>query len=127
MSDGDVVIVCGLGHLREEGRTRRFPWLFSQQSLTEKGQKRKEGREDLGGRKRRQGKGHAPLACKEAVCSPTFFVSLASLLVGSVLAFFTCWVSQKILNITYSYAECEKQQLLNKFDACISSQKLAAD
>ena len=106
---------------REEGRTRRFPGLFSQQSLTEKGQKRKEGREE-----ETTGEGTCPLGMQRGGLFPHLLRQL-SLLVGSVLAFFTCWVSQKILNITYSYAECEKQQLLNKFDACMSSQKLAPD
>ena len=85
MSDGDVVIVCGLGHLREEGRTRRIPWLFSQQSLTEKGQKRKEGREE-----ETTGEGTCPLGMQRGGLFLHLLRQL-SLLVGSVLAFFTCW------------------------------------
>ena len=76
MSDvGDVVIVCGLGHLRKRRRSNpKIPLVVFAAEFDRKGPK-KEGREGGSGRKRRQGKGHAPLACKEAVCSSTFFVS----------------------------------------------------
>ena len=124
MSDvGDVVIVCGLGHLREEGRTRRSPWLFSQQSLTEKGQKRKEGRE--GGRTweggRDRGRDMPPWHAKRRFVPPPS--SSAQLACGIRPRLFHLLgqrgtLKQKNLYISYTYyAENEKLQLLNTFDA----------
>ena len=51
MSDvGDVVIVCGLGHLRKRRRSNpKIPLVVFAAEFDRKGPK-KEGREDLGGR-----------------------------------------------------------------------------
>ena len=66
MSDDDVVIVCGLGHLSEVGLELELSPLdidlvVFAVKFDRKGPK-KEGR-------KQETDGHARLACKEAVCS----------------------------------------------------------